>query len=222
MFKNLKNLVSKAEPGKSAFKSCDSDRKHRKHENSCNCEEVLTTWFAIVTRLCRVLRLGCRFSKGRVNILGMSKCWPQELLQKLLFFSMLNEEINWSILEEQKREVASHVLSRTLVQGYRKEKANTCLLALRSTHFPLGNVFQEAWKLLHQTLTVFNAGGTHLIMCDAAGQDLALLLATVPCLFARPRSDRFHQVLCLHAAVVLQCSLVPHAAGDSGAKVVLQ
>lgn len=51
--------------------------------------------------------------------------------------------------------------------------------------------------------------------CEAAGgRDLALLLATVSCLFARPRSDWFHQILCLHAAVVSQCSPVADAAGE--------
>lgn len=121
------------------------------------------------------------------------------------------------------RELASHVLSRTLAPGCTKDKANTCLLALRSTQFPLESVFQDAWKLLHHILPSFNAGSTHLTKCDAAGgQDLALLLAPVPCLFARPRSYRFHQILCLHAAVVLQCSPVADAAGGRGAEVVLE
>lgn len=153
--------------------------------------------------------MGYRSSTVRVNGLGMSKCWTQELLHKLLLFGC------WSIMEEQIREVASHVLPRTLVPGCRKEKANTCLLALRGTQFPLGSVFQEAWKLLHHILPAFNAVSTHLMKCDAAGgQDLTLLLATAPCLFARLRSDRFHQNLCLHAAVVLQCSPVSDAAGE--------
>lgn len=58
VFKNLRQLVSKAEPGKSPLKSCGrySDRKHRRHENSCNCEEVPAISFAIVTSLGRALR----------------------------------------------------------------------------------------------------------------------------------------------------------------------
>lgn len=104
-----------------------------------------------------------------------------------------------------------------------KRESKHLLTGPQSTQFPLGSVFQEAWKFLHQVLPAFNAGSKHVTKCDAErGQDLALLLATVPCLFARPRSDRFHQVLCLHAAVVMQCSPVADAAGDPGAKVVLE
>lgn len=158
MFKNLRYLVSKAEPGKSALKSRDSDRKH---ENSCNCKEVLTTWFAIVTSLCRILRSGWRSSEVMVNSLGMSKCWPHKLLHKLLLFSMLNEETNLVSLGRKKKGSSFPCAIQDPVPG-RKEKANTCLLTLRSTQFPLGSVFQEAWKLLHQILPAFNAGSTHL------------------------------------------------------------
>lgn len=223
VFKNLRQLVSKAEPLKGAVKSCDkySDRKHRKHENSCNCEKVLTKGFPVVTCLCRILRLGYRSGKVGVNGLGISKCWPHELLHKWLLFSMLDEETN--LVNRGSTNKGSSFPCAAQDPDTRREKANTCLLALRSTPFPLESVFQEAWKFFPHILPAFNAGSTHLMKCGAAGgQDLALLLATAPSLFARLGSDRFHQTLCLHAAAVLQCSPVIDAARDQGAKVVLE
>lgn len=77
-----------------------------------------------------------------------------------------------------------------------EKRKQTLVCWPRSAQFPLGSVFQEAWKLFHHVFRAFSAGSAHLTKCDAAGgQDLAPLLAAAPCLFARPRSDGFHQVL---------------------------